>query len=36
MFETIETRHGSAEGFLRDEIKLDDSTLAAIRERLLV
>lgn len=36
MFDTIETRHGSGEGFLRDELGLDDMVLSRIRERLLV
>jgi protein-tyrosine phosphatase len=36
LFETIEGRHGSAEGFIRDELGLDDAAIAAIRNRLLV
>ena len=35
-FETIEAHHGSAEGFVRDQLGLDDTAVAAIRERLLV
>lgn len=36
MFETIDARHGSGEGFLRDELELTDADIAIIRERLLV
>ncbi|AMK19873.1 MULTISPECIES: tyrosine-protein phosphatase [Sphingobium] len=36
MFDTIEARHGSAEGFIREELALDDAGIAAIRTRLLV
>lgn len=36
MFETLEARHGSIEGFLRDELSLDDAIFSAIRERLLL
>lgn len=36
MFATIEQRHGSTEGFLRDELNLDAATLTTIRERLLI
>lgn len=36
MFDTIEMRHGSAEGFIRDALGLDDAAIAAIRARLLV
>jgi protein-tyrosine phosphatase len=36
MFATIEERHGSAEGFLRDELALDSAALDSIRARLLV
>jgi protein-tyrosine phosphatase len=36
MFETIEARHGSAEGFIRDELGLDGAAIESIRERLLV
>jgi protein-tyrosine phosphatase len=35
MFETIEARHGSAEGFIRDELGLDETAIRAIRTRLL-
>ncbi|NWK98286.1 protein-tyrosine-phosphatase [Sphingobium lactosutens] len=36
MFDTIEARHGSAEGFIREELALDDDGVAAIRTRLLI
>ncbi len=36
MFETLEERHGSTEGFVRDELGLSDRDVAAIRDRLLV
>lgn len=36
LFETIEARHGSSEGFIRDELGLDAAAIEAIRERLLV
>lgn len=36
MFETVEARHGSGEGFIRDELGLDDAGIAAIRKRLLI
>lgn len=36
MFETVEARHGSAEGFLRDELQLGDADIEAVRTRLLV
>jgi len=35
MFDTIETRHGSGEGFIRDALGMDDTAIAAIRARLL-
>jgi protein-tyrosine phosphatase len=35
LFETIEARHGSSEGYVRDELGLGDTAIAAIRERLL-
>ncbi len=35
MFETIEERHGSAEGFVRDVLGLDADAIASIRRRLL-
>ncbi|HET8613771.1 MAG TPA: tyrosine-protein phosphatase [Sphingomonas sp.] len=36
MFETVEKRHGSAEGFIRDELGLDDMAIGVIRNRLLI
>ncbi|MFC3443497.1 tyrosine-protein phosphatase [Sphingobium rhizovicinum] len=35
MFETVEQRHGSAQGFLREELGLGEDELAIIRTRLL-
>jgi protein-tyrosine phosphatase len=35
LFETIEARHGSSEGFIRDELGLDAAAIEAIRVRLL-
>lgn len=36
MFEAIEERHGSAEGFLREELALTEADFQAIRDRLLI
>lgn len=36
MFDTVEARHGSGAGFLRDELGLDETIVTAIRERLLI
>ena len=36
MFETVEVRHGSGEGFIREKLGLDSALIDAIRGRLLV
>jgi len=36
MFDALDERHGSAQGFLRDELGLGDAEFTAIRTRLLV
>ncbi|MFT4052922.1 MAG: tyrosine-protein phosphatase [Novosphingobium sp.] len=36
MFETLEQRHGSAQGFLRDELGLSPGDLESVRHRLIV
>lgn len=36
MFDTLEERHGSAQGFLREELGLGDAEFTAIRTRLLI
>ncbi len=35
MFATLDARHGGAEGFIRQELGIDDANIASIRERLL-
>jgi protein-tyrosine phosphatase len=36
LFATLEARHGGVEGYLRDELRLEDAVLDRIRARLLV
>ncbi|HUD94494.1 tyrosine-protein phosphatase [Sphingobium sp.] len=36
MFDTLEQRHGSARGFLKEELDLSDADCATIRTRLLI
>lgn len=35
MLDTLEERHGSPEGFLREVVELDDQALPAVRRLLL-
>jgi protein-tyrosine phosphatase len=36
MFETVEARHGNAEGFMREVLGMDDAAMAALRRQLVV
>jgi protein-tyrosine phosphatase len=36
MFETVEARHGSAEGFMREVLEMDESDIAGLRRQLVV